>query len=139
MPEPAQQTNKADEGELGTVISYNGRYAFVRPDKGGPDVYLGTPELLKARIEYLSIGTRVCLEIRKATDNRRPWGARVRLAEFAGVKSSDPLEALRRENLRPPPKREADLVRYDYYASHPEHRPRRQTRRTLRRRLIREV
>ena len=88
MPEPAQpvQTNieaKPDEPELelGSVVSYNGRYAFVRPDKGGPDIYCGTPELVKARIEYLPIGARVCFEARKATDNRRPWAARIRLAE----------------------------------------------------------
>ena len=88
MPEPTQHVQatvdaKADEPELelGSVVSYNGRYAFVRPDKGGPDVYLGTPELLKANIAYLKIGTRVRFEARKATDGRRPWGARVYLAE----------------------------------------------------------
>jgi cold shock CspA family protein len=88
MPEPAQpvQTNieaKPDEPELelGSVVSYNGRYAFVRPDKGGPDIYCGTPELVKARIEYLPIGARVWFEARKATDNRRPWARRIRLAE----------------------------------------------------------
>ena len=85
MPEHVQTTTdaKADEPELelGTVISYNGRYAFVRPDRGGDHVYVGAPQLLKARIEYLAIGTRVCFEARKATDNRRPWAARIRLAE----------------------------------------------------------
>jgi hypothetical protein len=50
----------------------------------------------------------------------------------------DPLEPLRCANLRPPPKRAADLVPYNYYFSHPEHRPKKQTRRRLRRRLIRE-
>ena len=55
------------------------------------------------------------------------------------TKSPDPLDALRRANQTPPPKREADLVRYDYYFSHPEHRPRRLNRRQLRRRLIREI
>ena len=57
MPEPTQHVQatvdaKADEPELelGSVVSYNGRYAFVRPDRGGPDVYVGTPQLLKARI-----------------------------------------------------------------------------------------
>ena len=69
-----------DECELGTVISYNGRYAFVRPDRGGPDVYLGTPELLKANIEYLKIGSRVCFTPRKATDGRRPWARNIRKA-----------------------------------------------------------
>jgi hypothetical protein len=49
----------------------------------------------------------------------------------------DPLAELLRANLRPPPKREADLVPYSYYSSHPEHRPRKQSRRQLRRRLIR--
>jgi hypothetical protein len=55
------------------------------------------------------------------------------------TKSPDqhPLEALRRANLQPRPKREADLVPYNYYFSHPEHRPRRLNRRQLRRRLIR--
>jgi hypothetical protein len=47
-------------------------------------------------------------------------------------------DELRRVNVRPPPKREADLVRYDYYFSHPEHRPRLLTRRQRRRRVIRE-
>jgi hypothetical protein len=53
------------------------------------------------------------------------------------TKSNDPLDALRRANERPPPKRAADLVRYDYYFSHPEHRPRPLSKRQLRRRLIR--
>ena len=55
------------------------------------------------------------------------------------TKSSDKFsfDELRRANERPPPKREADKVPYDYYASHPEHRPRPLTRRQLRRRLIR--
>jgi cold shock CspA family protein len=82
MPEPTQQTTtdaKADEPKLGTVVSYNGRYAFVRPDRGGPDVYVGTPQL--ARIEYLPIGARVWFVARQATDNRRPWATRIRLAE----------------------------------------------------------
>jgi cold shock CspA family protein len=82
------QTNtdaKADEPEpqLGTVISYNGRYAFVRPDRGGPDIYCGTPQLLKARIDYLKVGERVCFEARPASNNRRPWATRIRLAEPA--------------------------------------------------------
>jgi hypothetical protein len=47
-------------------------------------------------------------------------------------------DELRRANLRLPPKREAaDLVPYNYYFSHPEHRPRPLTRRQLRRRAIR--
>ena len=61
----------------------------------------------------------------------------------AGVtKPSDKFlfDELRRANQPPPPKREAsaDLVRYDYYESHPEFKVRRPTRRLLRRRLIRE-
>jgi cold shock CspA family protein len=85
MPEPAQpaQTTIDATGEpvpeLGTVISYNGRYAFVRPDRGGPDVYVGTPQLLKANIELLKIGTRVCFVAREATDNRRPWARNIRV------------------------------------------------------------
>jgi hypothetical protein len=57
------------------------------------------------------------------------------------TKSSDKfsLDELRRANVRPPPKREADLVPYNYYFSHPEHRPRPLTRRQRRRRLIREA
>jgi hypothetical protein len=47
-------------------------------------------------------------------------------------------DELRRRNEQPPPKRSADLVRYDYYFSHPEHRPRPLTRRQRRRRAIRE-
>jgi cold shock CspA family protein len=83
MPEHVQITvdAKADEPELelGSVVSYNGRYAFVRPDKGGPDIYCGLPQLLKSRIEYLAIGTRVCFEARKATHNRRPWARNIRV------------------------------------------------------------
>jgi hypothetical protein len=60
----------------------------------------------------------------------------------AGVtKSSDKFlfDELRRANQQPaPPKREADLVPYNYYFVHPEHRPRKLTRQQLRRRLIRE-
>ena len=51
----------------------------------------------------------------------------------AGVtKSSDKFsfDELRRANQQqPPPKREADLVPYNYYQSHPEHRPGPLTRR----------
>jgi hypothetical protein len=62
------------------------------------------------------------------------------MTERAGTKSSDKFsfDELRRANLRPPPKREADLVAYNYYFSHPLHRPRPLTRRQLRRRIIRE-
>jgi hypothetical protein len=50
----------------------------------------------------------------------------------------DPLAELLRANLQPRPKqRDADLVPYNYYSSHPEHRPRKQSRRRLRRRIIR--
>jgi hypothetical protein len=61
------------------------------------------------------------------------------MPELDGVKSSDKdsLDALRRANQRSPPKREADLVPYSYYQSHPEHRPRKPTRKQLRRRAIR--
>jgi hypothetical protein len=55
------------------------------------------------------------------------------------MKSPDPLDELRAANQQqPPPKREADLVPYNYYFSHPEHRPRKLTRKQLRRRAIRE-
>jgi hypothetical protein len=55
------------------------------------------------------------------------------------TKSSDKFsfDELRRANQRPPPKREADLVPYGYYFSHPEHRPRKLNRRQMRRRAIR--
>jgi cold shock CspA family protein len=84
MPEPAQQTTiaaKADEPELvvGTVLWFDGRRGFVRPDRGGSDVYLGTPELLRAGIKRLEIGSRICFEVRKATHGRKPWAARIRL------------------------------------------------------------
>jgi hypothetical protein len=56
------------------------------------------------------------------------------------IKSSDKFsfDELRRANQQTP-KREvpADLVRYDYYQSHPEHGPRKLTRKQLRRRAIR--
>jgi hypothetical protein len=55
------------------------------------------------------------------------------------TKSSDKisLDELRRANQPAPSKRAADLVPYNYYQSHPEHRPRPLTRRQMRRRLIR--
>jgi hypothetical protein len=54
--------------------------------------------------------------------------------------NEDPLAELLRANPRPPPKREADLVpALPFYDQHPEWaRPRKQTRRSLRRRIIRE-
>jgi hypothetical protein len=56
------------------------------------------------------------------------------------TKSTDKLsfDELRRANEQPR-KRDADLVAYSYYSSHPEHRPRKLSRRRLRRRLIREA
>jgi hypothetical protein len=50
----------------------------------------------------------------------------------------DPLAELLRANLQPRPRPVSDLVPYDYYFSHPEWRPRKLTRRRLRRRIIRE-
>jgi hypothetical protein len=81
MPVQTNTDAKADERGLGTVVSYNGRYAFIRPDLSGPDIYCGTPPLLKARIEHLPIGARVWFEARPSSDNRcRPWCTRIRLA-----------------------------------------------------------
>jgi hypothetical protein len=58
---------------------------------------------------------------------------------MAVTKSSDKFsfDELRRANEPAPPKRAADLVPYNYYFSHPEHRPRELTRKQLRRRAIR--
>jgi hypothetical protein len=60
------------------------------------------------------------------------------MPERDGLKSSnkDPLAELYRANQRLPLKRSApaDLVRYSYYQSHPEHQRRPLTRRHLRRR-----
>jgi cold shock CspA family protein len=83
MPEPTHQTNtKADdELDFGTVLFWNGRYGWARVDRGGPDVYLGVPELARAGIERLAIGSRIRFEIRKASHKRKPWAARIRLAE----------------------------------------------------------
>jgi hypothetical protein len=56
------------------------------------------------------------------------------------TKSSDKdlLELLRRTNLQQPPKPAADLLpALSYYDRHPEHRPRKQTRRSMRRIAIR--
>jgi hypothetical protein len=54
------------------------------------------------------------------------------------TKSPDVFSFLLRANLRPPPKRDADLVPLpSYYSRHPEHRPRKLTRKQLRRRAIR--
>jgi cold shock CspA family protein len=84
-PQPAQTTidAKADEPELqlGTVIWFDGRRGFARPDRGNRDIYLGAPELARAGIKRLDVGQRVCFEVRKATHGRRPWAARIRLAE----------------------------------------------------------
>jgi hypothetical protein len=56
------------------------------------------------------------------------------------TKASDKslFDELRCANERPLPKRAADLVPYNYYFSHPEHRPRPLTRRQARRHAIRE-
>jgi cold shock CspA family protein len=88
MPEPMQQqTNtaaKADEGELGTVIFWSGRFGFARLDRGGStDIYLGAPQLFRANIPRLEIGQRLCFEVRKGTDGRRPWAARIRVLDHA--------------------------------------------------------
>jgi hypothetical protein len=55
------------------------------------------------------------------------------------TKSSDKFSfnELRRANARPPPKRDADLVPYNFYFSHPEFKVRRPSRRRLRRIAIR--
>ena len=82
MPEPTLIDAKADEPELelGTVIFWNGRYGWARVDRGGPDVYLGVPELARAGLERLEAGARLVFEVRKATHKRKPWAARIRLA-----------------------------------------------------------
>ena len=88
MPEAQQQTNivnaKADdELELATVVSWNGRYAFARLDRDGSDVYVGAPQLARANIPRLEIGSRIRFEVRKGTDGRKPWAAKICLAEPA--------------------------------------------------------
>jgi len=73
-------------------------------------------------------------------NERKPRADTRATDEGAGVtKSPDPLDALRLANQQPPPRRSApaDLVPYNYYQSHPEHRPRKLTRKQLRRRAIR--
>jgi cold shock CspA family protein len=82
MPQPVQTNIDAkadDEGELGTVISWNGRYAFARLDRNGSDVYLGAPQLARANISRLEIGQRICFEVRPGTEGRRPWARNIRL------------------------------------------------------------
>jgi len=85
MPEPTQQTaaKADDEGELGTVVSWNGRYAFAWLDRDGSDVYVGAPQLARANIPRLEIGSRIRFEVRKGTDGRKPWAAKICLAEPA--------------------------------------------------------
>ena len=88
MPEAQQQTNivnaKADdECELGTVISYNGRFAFARLDPDGRDVFIGGAELARAGIPRLEVGARVSLEVRKSTGNRKPWAWNIRVVSEA--------------------------------------------------------
>jgi cold shock CspA family protein len=81
MPEPQHVDAKA-ECELvpATVIFWTGRFGFARVDRGG-DVYLGAAQVARAGIERLEIGARIYFEVRKATHNRRPWAARIRLVE----------------------------------------------------------
>jgi cold shock CspA family protein len=71
--------NTDDELDFGTVVFWDGRYGWARVDRGGPDVYLGAAELVRAGIERLKIGNRIRFEVRKATDGRRPWAAKIRL------------------------------------------------------------
>jgi cold shock CspA family protein len=85
MPEATQQQTTIaaktdDELERGTVTFWKGRFGFARLDRGGPDVYLGAPELARAGIEHLEIGARLCFEMRRATHRRNPWAARIRIA-----------------------------------------------------------
>jgi hypothetical protein len=54
------------------------------------------------------------------------------------LSEQDPLEPLRLANLKPRPKFVSPVPALPFYDRHPEWRPRKQTRRTLRRRLIRE-
>ena len=72
-----------DEGELATVVSWNGRYAFARLDRDGSDVYVGAPQLARANIAWLEIGQRLCFQVRPPSDGRRPWAARIRLETTA--------------------------------------------------------
>jgi len=86
MPEATQQQTSIDAKagdalELGPVVLWNGRFGFAKPDRGGPDVYLGMPELMRAGIQRLEVGVRVCFEARKATHHRQRWCARIRLVE----------------------------------------------------------
>jgi cold shock CspA family protein len=88
MPEPTQHVQttvdaKADEPELelGTVIFCNWRYGWARVDRGGPDVYLGPAEIARAGIERLEAGARICFEVRKDRQGRKPWASNIRLAE----------------------------------------------------------
>ena len=83
MPEQTNIDAKTDEGELGTVIFWNGRFGFARLDRGGTDVYLGASELVRAGIHRPEIGQRLCFERRQATHKRKPWAANIRLASEA--------------------------------------------------------
>jgi cold shock CspA family protein len=87
MPEPVQTTieAKAVEPELdrGTVLFWNGRFGWARVDRNGSDVYIGTPELVRAGIKRLEPGARLMFEVRKSTHGRKPWAARIRLEATA--------------------------------------------------------
>jgi cold shock CspA family protein len=74
---------KADEGELATVVSHNTRFSFARLDRDGRDVFIGAAELARAKIARLEIGSRVFLEVRKATHNRKPWAVNIRVLDHA--------------------------------------------------------
>jgi cold shock CspA family protein len=85
MVTPATDSSATPELEpelvVGTVLWFDGRFGWARPDRGGPDVYLDTPELARAGIERLAAGARLVFEVRQATHKRKPWAARIRLAE----------------------------------------------------------
>jgi cold shock CspA family protein len=80
MPEHVDAKPAEPELDLGTVIFWNWRYGFAHADRG-MDVYLGPAELARAGIERLEVGQRIRFETRKATHGRKPWAARIRLAE----------------------------------------------------------
>jgi cold shock CspA family protein len=126
------------ERVVGKIVAWDRRgFAFAQTGDG-TRFFLGALELSRAGIRRLDVGQRVRFEIRLATARGPGTMGRQRRGAAVTTKSPDPLEALRRANQQQPPKREADKVPYNYYFSHPEHRPRKQPRRLLRRRVIRE-
>ena len=56
---------------IGTVVSFaRGKYGFVKPDDGGPDLFVHAKAVERSGLEYLSRGTRVRYQVMPDRDGR---------------------------------------------------------------------